>query len=57
MPFGLCTAPATFQRAMNETLSGLTWVICLVYLDDVLIFSRTFEEHVKHIQAGSGQVT
>jgi transposase InsO family protein len=51
MPFGLCNAPATFQRLMNLILAGLTWNCCLVYLDDIIIMSRTFEEHLVHIEA------
>jgi len=39
-PFGLCNAPATFQRAMDMILAGVKWQICLVYLDDVIVFSR-----------------
>ena len=46
MPFGLTNAPATFQRLMNATLRGLTFDACLMYLDDVIIFSRTFKEHL-----------
>ena len=42
MPFGLCNAPATFQRCMELALAGLQWTKCLIYLDDVLIFSETF---------------
>lgn len=45
MPFGLCNAPATFERFMDTILRGLKWEICLCYLDDVVIFGRTFDEH------------
>lgn len=45
MPFGLSNAPATFERFMDTILRGLKWEICLCYLDDVVIFGRTFEEH------------
>ena len=44
MPFGLCNAPATFQ-----VLAGLQWTICLVYLDDVIVTGKTFEEHLDHL--------
>ncbi|KAE9262713.1 hypothetical protein PR003_g33439, partial [Phytophthora rubi] len=40
MPFGLVNAPGTFQRMMDATLRGLTWQTCLVYLDDVIVFSK-----------------
>ena len=45
MPFGLCNAPATFERFMDTILRGLKWNICLCYLDDVVIFGKTFSEH------------
>ena len=45
MPFGLSGAPATFQRMMHCILKGLNWKTCLIYLDDVLIFSKTLTEH------------
>lgn len=48
MPFGLATAPQTFQRVMNKALSGLTNVRC--YLDDVIIFSKSIEEHRVHVK-------
>ena len=47
MPMGLTNSPATFQRAMNLMLAGLNWTTCLVYLDDIICFSKTFEEHLE----------
>jgi hypothetical protein len=49
MPFGLCNAPATFQRMMEKTLDGLIGHCCAVYFDDVLVYSKTVEEHVIHL--------
>jgi len=46
MPFGLCNAPATFQRLMESVLAGVARDKCLVYLDDVLVMGSTFEEHL-----------
>ena len=51
MPFGLCNAPATFQRLMDLVLSGLQWSHCLVYLDDVIVLGRSFKEHLAHLQS------
>ena len=50
MPFGLCNAPATFQRLMEVALSGLQWTHCLVYLDDVIIYGRDFREHLARLR-------
>jgi transposase InsO family protein len=49
MAFGLTNAPATFQRIMQDTLRGLHWETCLVYLDDILVFSRDFDEHLERL--------
>ena len=51
MPFGLCNAPATFQRAMACCLEGLNWEIALCFLDDVIVFAKTFEEHLERLRA------
>ena len=50
MPFGLCNAPATFERMMDNLLRHLKWTMCLCYLDDVIVFSETFEEHIQRLQ-------
>ena len=50
MPFGLCNAPATFERLMDLVLRGFTWKTCLVYLDDVMVVGRNFEEHLKNLK-------
>ena len=43
MPFGLCNAPATFERMMDRVLQGLWWSHCLVYLDDIISFGLLLE--------------
>ena len=51
MPFGLCNAPTTFQRLMQNFLGELNLTYCLIYLDDVIVFSKTEEEHVQCLHA------
>ncbi|XP_049518616.1 uncharacterized protein LOC125943367 [Dermacentor silvarum] len=51
MPFGLCNAPATFERMMDSLLRGYKWSTCLCYLDDVIVFSPTFEDHLARLSA------
>jgi len=46
MPFGLTCAPSVFQRLMDCVLCGLSYLTCLVYLDDVIVFGRSFEEQL-----------
>ncbi|GBG76310.1 hypothetical protein CBR_g22058 [Chara braunii] len=49
MPFSLCNAPGTFQHAMNRIFHNYLDKFVIVYLDDILIFSKTVEEHVAHL--------
>ena len=50
MPFGLTNAPATFQRLMNKLFCGPKWKFLFVYLDDLLIVSQSFQEHIEHVK-------
>ena len=50
MPFGLCNAPATFQRLMALVFSGLIGIDCLIYLDDIIIFVQTFDVHIIRLE-------
>ena len=50
VPFGLCNSPATFSRLMDRVLSGLHWETCLFYLDDIIVFSSTWGEHLARLR-------
>ena len=49
IPFGLCNVAATFQRLMKNCLGELNLTYCLIYLDDIVVFSHTTEEHLHHL--------
>ena len=51
MPFGLRNAPAFFQRVMQNVLAPYLWIFALVYIDDIIIYSRTFKDHLKHLDS------
>ena len=46
MPLGLTNGPASFTRLLNLALDGLMWIYCLVDLDDIIVWSATFDEHL-----------
>jgi len=50
MPFGLTCAPNVFQRLTDLVLCGLTYETCLVYLDDIIVFSPDFDRHVERLE-------
>ena len=50
VPFGLCNALATFSGLMDRVLAGLHWEMCLFYLDDIIVFSSTWEEHLARLR-------
>ena len=50
MPFGLCNAPATFERLMEQVLFGLPMSVALVYLDDIIVPGQSFSQHIANLQ-------
>ena len=50
MPFGLNNAASTFQRTMEMALQGLQWITCLIYIDDIIVFGKNFEEHINRVE-------
>ncbi|XP_017476110.1 PREDICTED: RNA-directed DNA polymerase homolog [Rhagoletis zephyria] len=50
IPFGLCNAPANFERLMDHVLKGLHWKTCLVYLYDIIVLGKSFEEHLNNLE-------
>lgn len=49
LPFGSCNAPATFQRLMDEVLHEFKDKFVVVYLDDITVYSETFNDHMQHL--------
>ena len=56
MPFGLINAPYTFQRIMNFVFKEFLWKCAVVYLDDILFFSKTQEEHLYNLKQILGKI-
>ena len=50
MPFGLNNSASTFQRTMELVLQGLQWETCLIYIDDIIVFSTDFDEHMSRVR-------
>ena len=50
LPFGLCNAPAAFQRLVDKIFQHLKWTSVLIYLDDIVVFARNFEEHQSRLK-------
>ena len=57
MPFGLSTAPETYEHLMELTLSGLQWSLCLIYLDDIIVFFHGFEEQIDRLDKVLSQIS
>ena len=51
MPFGLANAPCTFQRVLNNVMRNINWKSCVVFMDDILIFGRTIQEHNQNLES------
>lgn len=56
MPFGLKNGPSIFQRVMQGILALYLWIFCLVYIDDIVVYSKTYEEHIWHLDQVLGAI-
>ena len=50
LPFGLCNAPATFERLMELVMAGLQWKVCLIYLDDIIVYGESFDQELERLK-------
>lgn len=49
MPYGLCNAASTFERLIEKALRGLQWRVAVLYLDDIVVFGKTWEQHFDNL--------
>jgi hypothetical protein len=56
MPFGLRNGPPIFQRIMQGVLAPYLWIFCLVYIDDIVVYSQSYEEHIGHLDKVLGAI-
>ena len=56
MPMGINNEPQAFTRLMELALAGLQWTTCVIYLDDVIVFGKTIEEHLIRLDGSSGTI-
>ena len=56
MPFGLRNGPSIFQRIMQGVLAPFPWLFTLVYIDDIVVYSKSWEEHLEHLDRVLGAI-
>jgi hypothetical protein len=56
LPFGLKNGPAAFQRVMQAVLSPFLWIFALVYIDDIVVYSKSWEDHLQHLDEVLGAI-
>ena len=56
LPFGLRNGPSIFQRVMQGILAPYLWIFCLVYIDDIVVYSKSFEDHIIHLDKILGAI-
>ena len=56
LPFGLRNGPSIFQRIMQNILAPYLWIFCLVYIDDIVVYSKSYEDHIVHLDKVLGAI-